>query len=254
MLEVHALPALSDNYIYLLRDSKSHKVVAIDPGDAKVVKKYLAKKNWQLHEIWNTHHHYDHTGGNLELKKEYSCKISGPHPGLKAIPGIDECLTEQNKLTLGDYQVRTIETPGHTAKALSFFVEDFNWLFCGDTLFSLGCGRLFEGTAKQLWTSLEKIKQLPEETKVYAAHEYTEQNCLFSLKVDPQNPDLKGKHKWIQKKSLNNEATLPSLLETELKTNPFLRTDNPGIKAATETQDKADWETFQVLREMKDNF
>ena len=254
MLEVHTIPALTDNYIYLIHDSQSKQTIVIDPSLARPVCQFLKEKQWNLDAIWNTHHHWDHTGGNLELKQKYHCKIYGPQETKNPIPGMDQGLNETDHLKIGNKTVQIIETPGHTAKALCFFIREDRILFCGDSLFSLGCGRLFEGTAQQLWQSLEKIKKLPENTKIYAAHEYTEQNCLFALSIDPSNHDLKNYQIIIKKKRQKNEATLPTLLSLELKSNPFLRTEKQEIKSATKTEKKEDWETFKALRQLKDSF
>lgn len=254
MIEVHVIPALTDNYIYLLHDKKSQETVAIDPSLGEPVTTFLKNKNWTLKEIWNTHHHWDHTGGNLELKKKFSCKIYGPKDSLSPIPGLDKGLNERDFLEIGQNKVKLIETPGHTSKALCFYLEKENLLFCGDSLFALGCGRLFEGTAEQLWQSLEKIKRLRKNTFIYGAHEYTEKNCLFALSVDPLNKNLKNYQKEIKEKRRNQESTYPTVLAKELETNPFLRTDKTEIKKNTGTIKQKPWETFKALRELKDKF
>ena len=248
MIEVHTLPALKDNYIYFLHEPKTKETIVIDPSLAPPVISFIQEKKWTLSCIWNTHHHWDHTGGNLELKEKFSCPIYGPENGKTKIPGITKNLTEQESLTIGKYKVSILETPGHTEKAVSFWIKEAKLLFCGDTLFSLGCGRLFEGTAKDLWQSLEKIKSLPKNTLIYGAHEYTEQNCNFALSIEPENLDLKRKQKIISEKRKNNESTYPSLLETELKTNPFLRSEVLSVKSATNTKNLPHWETFASLR------
>lgn len=254
MLTVETIPALKDNYIFLLHDMTTKDTVVVDPSESAPVLSFLEDKKWNLTGIWNTHHHWDHVGGNLELKKNSSCKIWGPKKGTQKIPGVDYELEEGEELTIGDKKVTIIETPGHTAKALCFWIEQENLLFCGDSLFSLGCGRLFEGTAKELWQSLQKIKKLPKETLIYCAHEYTLQNSYFALKVDPHNQELKDYHNLVKKKREQDEKTVPTLLERELKTNPFLRTDHEAIRKSTETQDLDEWQVFKKLRQLKDSF
>lgn len=254
MINVYTIPVLKDNYTFVLHDKKSKETVVIDPSIDQAVLDFLERKQWRLTAIWNTHHHWDHTGGNLGLKEKTFCKIWGPEDIKNPIPGIDVYLKDGDTITIGEKSVSVMETPGHTSIALCFWIKEDKMLFSGDTLFSLGCGRLFEGTAEQLWKSLQKIKKLPPDTLIYAAHEYTEQNALFALSVDPQNKALQKYQTLIKEKRKRQEPTLPTLLETELKTNPFLRTNTIELKEKTKTVGLKEWETFEKLRNLKDSF
>lgn len=255
MLSVDVVPVLEDNYIFILHESDSQETVVVDPAEAAPVLKHLEKRNWKLTAIWNTHHHPDHTGGNLELKELTSCRIVGPEKGYVAIPGIDEVLKEEeSSLFIGKYSVKVFETPGHTLTALSYYVEAASALFCGDSLFSLGCGRLFEGTAKDLWSSLEKIKPLPKETLIYCAHEYTESNARFALSIEGNNKDLISYRDKVLQMRKEGESTIPTNLDIELKANPFLRTEAPSVRESLSMQEAPSSEVFGKLRELKDHF
>ena len=254
MLLIKILPVLSDNYIFIIHDQSSGETVCVDPAEADPVLKCLEEENWNLSAIWNTHHHPDHTGGNLELKETTGCKIFGPEKGLRAIPGIDKILTEQDTLSLGKHSVQILETPGHTKKAVSYFIKKENILFCGDTLFSLGCGRMFEGTPEEFWNSLKKIKSLPSETLVYCTHEYTLANSHFARSVEPQNEELLSYQRKVQEKRDQNHSTVPSILKTEILTNPFLRTGDEKLQKTLGLSGSEEWLVFKKLRELKDSY
>ena len=254
MLKIETLPALQDNYIFFLHDTETLETVVIDPSEASSVLSFLEEKNWKLSAIWNTHHHPDHTGGNEEIKAKTSCQIFGPKEGLRKIPGIDKELSESDQLNFSSRTVRIIETPGHTKEAVCFFLEEDKVLFCGDSLFSLGCGRLFEGTAKDLWSSLQKIKTLPPETLVYCAHEYSLGNSHFARSLEPENKTLEAYQKELEGKRAENKPTIPSLLSLELEANPFLRTDVPSLQETVGCSQQEEWLVFKKVRELKDSF
>lgn len=240
MLTIHIIPALKDNYIYLLRDEATGHTAVIDPSEAKPVLEVLKQKGWKLHYIWNTHHHWDHTGGNLALKQQTGCKIIGFVGDKHRLPGIDQIVADGEDLALGESVAKILFIPGHTLGHIAYWFEKDNALFCGDTLFSLGCGRLFEGTPEQMYTSLQKLAALPEETRVYCGHEYTVTNARFALSVDPDNQALQSHYTYALEKDQRHQPTLPSTIGIERTLNPFLR-----VKNAKE---------FAILRKDKDNF
>lgn len=252
-LEISLIPAFSDNYIYLLRDPATGTVAVVDPGAAEPVADALTARGWPLHLILVTHHHADHTGGNLALKERYGARILGPAADRNRIPGLDEGVAEGDTVRVGDATARVIETPGHTSGHISFHFAESDALFCGDTLFSLGCGRLFEGTPSTMWQSLLKLRALPNETKVHCGHEYTASNARFALSVDGRNPDLIRRAAEIEELRTRGEPTIPASLGEEKRANPFLRADDPALAAALgmEADPVA---VFATLRARKDAF
>ena len=222
-IEIIQIPIWEDNYIYLLHESISHKTAAIDPTEGDVLNKYLKEKKWNLDFIFSTHHHRDHTGGNLELKKKWGCKIYGYKGDAKRIPGIDRSLEDGEIFPFGSINFKVLFLPGHTLGHIAYWSKEENILFCGDCLFAMGCGRLFEGTAKQMFSSLSKIKELNQNTLIYCAHEYSLKNAQFALTVTKENPALKERAKKIRKLRKEKKSTIPFTLKEELLTNPFLR-------------------------------
>ena len=208
----------------------------------------------KLDYILNTHHHADHVNGNLELKKKYNSKILGFSQDKRRIPGIDILLEENQKQKIGNLEFEVIFIPGHTKGHIAFFFSKEKIAFTGDTLFSLGCGRVFEGTHEEMFYSLNKIKNLPPDTKIYCGHEYTKSNLNFCLAYDPRNTFLKEKAIDIQKKLNSNLPTIPSILDQEIKTNIFLRCNDPEIKLALDLKDSPEVEVFSKLRDLKDSF
>ena len=240
MLAIHQIAVLTDNYIYLLHDTISNKTAVVDPALAKPVLNTLKRLNLSLNYILNTHHHNDHIGGNLELKAATGCKIVAAAADSQRITSIDQPLKEGDGFQLGSEKATIIATDGHTLGHIVFWFKQANALFCGDTLFAMGCGRLFEGNAEQMWASLNKLAVLPKKTQIYCAHEYTENNGRFALSIDPNNTDLRSRMQQVKKLRKNGFATVPFLLDEELKTNPFLRA-NSCIE-------------FAQIRQKKDNF
>jgi len=254
MLEILQIPVLTDNYIYLVHEPNGWATAAIDPALAGPVLQALAEKGWKLTHILNTHHHGDHVGGNLELKRATGCAIVAMARDKERIPGIDVEVAEGDVIGLGHAQARVLDIPGHTSGHIGFWFEEEGALFCGDTLFGLGCGRLFEGHAEQMWASLEKIRALPPSTKIYCAHEYTEANGRFAWTIEPENPALAarlGRVKALRERGL---PTVPFLLEEELAANPFLRPQSPAIRHRLRLETADDWRVFAEIRSRKDVF
>ena len=252
-MNIEIISCLSDNYSYLIHDEESNTVAIIDPSEFKPCDKIIKKYN-KLDFILNTHHHADHVNGNLELKKKYNSKILGFSQDKKRIPGIDILLEENQKQKIGNLEFEVVFIPGHTKGHIAFFFSKEKIAFTGDTLFSLGCGRVFEGTHEEMFCSLNKIKNLPPDTKIYCGHEYTKSNLNFCLAYDPQNTFLKEKAIDIQKKLNSNLPTIPTILGQEIKTNIFLRCNDPEIKQVLDLKDSSEVEVFSKLRDLKDSF
>jgi len=253
-MHINLIPCLTDNYAYIINDNVSKTVGVVDPSEALPVIAFLKKQNLKLNYILNTHHHYDHIGGNTELKKLYNAKVVGFVGDKHRIPGIDITLKDNVKWTFGKSSVKILHIPGHTLGHICFFFENEKIAFTGDTLFSLGCGRIFEGDHKQLLTSLNKIKKLPKNTKIYSGHEYSYRNAEFCMKYDNGNIDLKKKFEKIKQLRSNNLPTLPTDLEDELKSNIFLKCDQNDLKTKLNMKNQDDYKVFRKIRDLKDNF
>lgn len=225
MLDITQIPILNDNYVYILRDTDRDTVAVVDPGEAAPVIAFLEQKGWQPSIILNTHHHADHIGGNQAIKQKYGCKIIAPKDETR-ISDADQRVGEGDTVSIGSATARVFETPGHTSHHIVYWFEADRALFPGDTLFSIGCGRLFEGTAAQMFDSLSKIKQLPDDTAVYCAHEYTSANVDFAATVLPDNPVLADYKDKVQKMRAAGQPTIPSKLGLEKQANPFLLAEN----------------------------
>lgn len=253
-LQIISLPVLSDNYIHVIHDPDSGDTAVVDPAEAQPVLACLKKQGWSLKFILNTHHHHDHIGGNAVLQRETGCRLYANGADKHRIPGIDQLLTANDTFSLGQHPIQVISTPGHTSGHIVFYFSDDALLFCGDTLFGMGCGRLFEGSAEQLWQSLQKLKTLPLNTQMYCAHEYTLANGRFAMTVEPNNHALQ--HRMIQVKRLreNQQATVPSRMADELATNPFLREDSLAIQAELGLTGGDPLVIFTRLRSLKDQF
>lgn len=255
MLTITLLPVLNDNYVYLAHESASKKTAVVDPALAEPVLKALDEKGWQLDYIFNTHHHGDHVGGNLQLKQATGCKVVGAAADRSRIPGLDIAVSEGDQIQLGTLNFKIIDTPGHTLGHIVYYCAEARTLFCGDTLFSMGCGRLFEGTAEQMWKSLQKLTALPGNTRIYCAHEYTEANGRFALTLEADNPDLQQRIREVMALREKNLPTLPSSIALEMATNPFLREHSPSLRksvAASDTDTPA--QVFAKTRLLKDRF
>lgn len=253
-LQIHQFPCLSDNYGYLVHEPKAGATAAIDTPDAGAIEKALAEKGWTLTHILNTHHHYDHAGGNEELKAKTGCTIIGPKGEAAKIPGLDRAVGDGDMVELGEARARVFDVPGHTAGHIAYYFEDDGVAFVGDTLFALGCGRLFEGTPEQMWASLSKLMALPDDTAVYCAHEYTQANARFALTVDPENEALAARAKEIDAKRARGEWTVPTTIGLEKATNPFLRAADAKLRHAIGLDGASDVDVFAETRRRKDNF
>lgn len=254
MLEIIQLPVLNDNYIYLLHDPDSAETAVVDPALAQPVLNTLAEKGWQLNYIFNTHHHWDHVDGNLELKNHTDCKIIASEYDRNRIPGIDITVNHGDKIKLGTETLEIIATPGHTIGHIAYYCTDSHALFCGDTLFSMGCGRLFEGTAEQMWQSLQLLQALPDCTRIYCAHEYTLANGNFAMSIETDNPALQQRLAEVSQLRAKNQATVPSTLAQELATNPFLREKSVSVQQSLNMIDRPAVEVFAKIRKLKDSF
>jgi len=253
-LTIHMFPCLADNYGYLLHDSESGATAAVDTPDAHAIARELDAKGWRLTHILNTHHHADHAGGNLELKKRTGCAIVGPRADAARIPGIDIAVGEGDVVELGAHRAAVYDTPGHTRGHIVYHFAAARAAFVGDTLFALGCGRLFEGTPAQMWGSLQKILRWPDDTRLYCAHEYTQSNARFALTVEPQNHLLQARAANVVRLRAAGTATVPSTLGEERATNPFLRPQSRDLRATIELPGAADVDVFAKTRALKDAF
>ncbi|WP_088243083.1 hydroxyacylglutathione hydrolase [Calothrix rhizosoleniae] len=257
-MQVIRLHALSDNYIFLLHDIQQNLAAVVDPAEAEPVLGKLHQLSAELVAIFNTHHHYDHIGANLELMQKFpNVKVYGGAEDKGRIPGQQVLLQQGDRIQFADRIGEVIFVPGHTRAHIAYYFPpekpgEVGELFCGDTLFAGGCGRLFEGTAKQMVDSLSKLAALPDNTRIWCAHEYTLKNLQFALTVDKENPELQNRYLEVQACRQRGEATVPSMLGIEKHTNPFLRSSQPGLKLVAKSQDTV--ETFAHLRRMKDRF
>ncbi|MCO7225424.1 hydroxyacylglutathione hydrolase [Pleionea sp. CnH1-48] len=253
---VEPIKAFNDNYIWALRNDREKKVTLVDPGDANPVIDYLQQHQLTLDSILITHYHRDHVGGIKRLKAMSSCHVYGP--SAETIPDLDTPLCEQDNVVIEHLQTtfRVLDVPGHTLGHIAYYAEPA--LFCGDTLFAGGCGRMFEGTPPQFLSSLTKLANLPAATKVYCAHEYTQSNLKFAQAVEPDNAELKARISQVEQLRLKGQPTVPSLLGEECQTNPFLRCQQPSVVAAAETFCAEPLSTpsavFATIRRWKDTF
>ena len=256
---VDILPAFADNYIYLISDAEIGLAMVVDPGDAAPVQKALKAKDLHLSLILNTHHHKDHVGGSEKLAREYGAPVIGPTKERSRIDNLSRSVGQGDVVTFSTLRGKVIETHGHTSGHIAFYFPVLKALFCGDTLFSLGCGRLFEGTATEMWASLTALRALPDDTLIYCGHEYTEANAKFALAIDKNNPALKARAAEASMLRKQGKPTLPALMGNEKLANPFLRADNVDFQKAlakggiaTDGTDPA--AIFGTLRAAKDRF
>ena len=252
-MKIEIIPCLNDNYSYLIFEKETNIISIVDPSDFNACDEVIRKYK-KLDYILNTHHHLDHVGGNLELKDKYNSKILASEKDKRRIPGIDILLKDKQIFKIGNLEFKIIFIPGHTSGHIAFYFKKEKILFSGDTLFSLGCGRVFEGTHAEMLNSLNKLKSLPSDTKVYCGHEYTKRNLDFCLKYDNKNQFLKDKIKEVNLRLKDNLPTIPTSIGDEIKTNIFLRCEDKAIKQALSLKDSSDQEIFTKLRDLKDAF
>lgn len=250
-LEIHQFPCRQDNYGVLVHDPESGRTAAVDAPELKPIEAALAETGWRLTDIFCTHHHGDHTEAIAPLKAEYGCTVYGPDSD---IPKLDTPLRDGDSFDFGGHEVRVLETPGHTLDHIAYVIPDQKLAFAGDTLFALGCGRVFEGTMDQMWSSLSKLAALPPDTAVYCGHEYTEANARFALTVEPGNEALQRRAEDISQRRSRGEPTLPTTIGLELETSPFLRVKSPEIRERLGLPNASDAEVFAEVRRRKDTF
>ena len=250
---VHMFPCLKDNYGFLLHDPDTGETACIDTPEPERILTEASAKGWKITQIWNTHWHPDHAGGNAAVQAATDCVIVGPAGEAAKIPTLDRKLVEGDVVKLGAVIAHVIDTPGHTAGHIVFHIPEHAIAFVGDTLFALGCGRLFEGTPDQMWTSLKKLRALPGDTTVYCAHEYTTANASFALSIDPHNLALLSYAEMVAAKRSSNLPTVPTTIAAEIAANPFLRADDPSLQAAMGHAGNP-VETFAEVRERKNHF
>jgi len=253
-LQLHMFPCLQDNYCYLIHDEAAGLTAVIDTPEVMAIEQALADTGWQLTHILNTHHHWDHAGGNLELKEKTNCTIVGPRADARRIPGIDIQVGDGDVFEFGSHKAKVYDTPGHTRGHIVYHFADDDVAFVGDTLFAMGCGRLFEGTPEQMWTSLQKIMTWPDDTQVYCAHEYTQSNAKFALSVEPDNADLKQRAAEVDDLRANNQPTIPTNIGIEKLTNPFMRPMSAELQRTLGMLGRPEADVLGETRRRKDNF
>lgn len=253
-LQIECFPCRSDNFGVLLHDPETLLTASIDAPEEQAIIAAAERRGWTMSHIFTTHHHADHVEANLALKERFGLAIIGPAAEARKIPGIDRTVSDGSSFLFGNNTVRVIETPGHTAGHVCYHLPDAKLLFAADTLFALGCGRLFERPAADMWASLQKLAALPDETVVYFGHEYTQGNARFALSVDPDNPRLRDRAEEIDAARREGRFTCPTTIGMEKETNPFLRAGDPGIRSLLGMADASNEEVFAEIRRRKDNF
>lgn len=251
-LQIEIVPCLKDNYAYLVHDEAAGLCAVVDPAEAAPVERALAAKGLTLTHILNTHHHWDHSGGNRDLKEKFGASVVGPQKDRTRIPAIDTGVDEAGGWQFGPHEVRILEVPAHTRGAVAYLFDGA--VFTGDTMFAMGCGRLFEGTPEMMVTSLGKLAELPDETLVYCGHEYTLSNARFALTLEPGNKELRERANAAAALRAEGQPTVPSTIALEKRTNPFLRTGSSEIRAALGLERADDVSVFAEMRRRKDKF
>ncbi|MCK0150241.1 hydroxyacylglutathione hydrolase [Marivita sp. S6314] len=253
-LELVTIPALSDNYTYLLHDAKSGATACIDVPEADPILAELSKRGWSLTEIWLTHHHHDHIGGVDGLLAAHDAKVTGATADIHRLPPLNREVADGDVFMFGGEEVTVLDVSGHTNGHIAFSLPGSGYAFTADSLMALGCGRLFEGTAPQMWDSLQKLAALDPDTVICSGHEYTQANAKFAITIDPDNADLKDRIARINSARDRNEPTVPSTLAEELATNPFLRAADPEIQAQLDMIGEDPVDVFAEIRTRKDHF
>src|SRR5712691_3686603 len=252
--QTHLFLCLKDNYGVLLHDAESGRTAAIDAPEAAPVEAALEATGWKLTDILVTHHHHDHTGGIAELKQRHRCRVVAPHGEAARIPLVDETLRENDKVRVGGLEARVFETPGHTAGHISYFFPADKLAFVGDTLFSIGCGRVIEGNAEMMWQSLTKLRALPDDTRIFCGHEYTAANIRFAKTIEPDNAALAARAQQVAQLLAEKKPTIPSTMAEEKAANPFLRADVPAVAKSLGLAGRPAWQVFAEIRERKNKF
>jgi hydroxyacylglutathione hydrolase len=249
--QTYLFPCLQDNYGVLLHDPQTGATAAIDAPEARAVEAALQRTGWRLSDILVTHHHADHTGGIAALKEHHRCRVTAPSREASRIPLVDATVREGDHVKVGSLEGEVRETPGHTAGHITYFFAPDKLAFVGDTLFSIGCGRVIEGTPEMMWQSLLKLRALPDDTRIYCGHEYTQANIRFAKTVEPDNPVLVQRALEVEKLRGENKPTIPSTLAQEKAANPFLRADLPELAKAVGMVGQPAWKVFAEIRERK---
>src|SRR5207302_1308796 len=252
--QTHLFLCLKDNYGVLVHDPESGATASIDAPDAPAVEAALKATGWKLTDILVTHHHADHTDGIPALKQHHRCRVLAPQSEAARIPLVDETVRENDKVRVGGLEARVIETPGHTLGQVNYFFPTDKLLFAGDTLFSIGCGRVIEGNAELMWQSLLKLRALPDDTQVYCGHEYTEANIRFALTIEPDNAALKARAEEAKRQRAAGKPTVPSQLGEEKRAKVFLRADLPEVAKSVGLAGRPAWQVFAEIRERKNRF
>ncbi len=253
-LELVTVPCLADNYAFLLHDDESKQTLLVDAPESWPIVAALEARGWNLTDVLLTHHHYDHVDGLEDLQQAFSPQVIGAAADAARLPALDRAVADGESFDWSGHQVQVMDVSGHTEGHVAFYIPDAGAVFTGDSLMALGCGRLFEGSATQMWESLCRIAALPGETLVCSGHEYTEANAAFAVTIEPENAELAARIAEIKATRARGDATVPSLLSLELATNPFLRADLPQVKAGLGMEGASDAEVFAEIRARKDNF
>jgi hydroxyacylglutathione hydrolase len=251
-LSVTPIACLRDNYAYLIVDREAGLCAVVDPSEPEPVRRALAEAGVKLTHILNTHHHWDHTGGNPVLKEEFGARVVGPAKDRERIPAIDDGVSEDAPWRFGSHDVSILEIPAHTRGHIAFVFDEL--AFTGDTLFAMGCGRLFEGDPAMMWASLSKLMRLPDATQIYCGHEYTLNNGRFAMTLEPGNAALVARMKDVEALRAQNKPTIPSTMKLEKETNPFLRPSSPEIRRTLNMEQANDVDVFGEMRRRKDSF
>lgn len=253
-LQIELIPCLSDNYAVLAHDSESEQTILVDAPDEKPILTALEKTGWALTHILITHHHWDHVQGLKAIKKATGAMVHGPASSMEKIAEIDHGLEDGDEFKIGDLKLYALGTPGHTLDHISYWLPDSEVAFTGDTLFVMGCGRVFEGSMRDMWFAVDKLAKLPPETSIYCGHEYTEANAKFCRSIEPGNEILKQREEEIKALRASGKPTVPTTILTELATNTFIRANHPDVKAALGMSEASDPDVFAEIRTRKDNF